>query len=198
MTLYEFHSSLIQNAPMISKAVESVITSGKHSSLVLVAEIGGTEKRLAEAGRKSANQDLILACTLAEEVRTFLMQVVCQLTSPPVSHKAQSFLSELFEEFSTLLEGIYLVGELSLQAQAMVASYAERASAIIIAQALQEKGVQAQAICTRHAHIANNAQASDNFRTKAIVDFRDEISTLSQDGTILIVPASLQSLATTE
>ena len=120
MTLYEFHSSLIQNAPMISKALESIITSENHSSLVLVAEIGETEKRLTEAGRKSANQDLVLACTLAEEVRTFLIQVVCQLTSPPVSHKAQSFLSELFEEFSTLLEGIYLVGELSLQALSLI------------------------------------------------------------------------------
>ena len=195
MTIVEFESSRIQDEATISEAVESVVSSSKKASLIFVAGIGATERRLVEAGQKSADQDLVLASTLAEGVRTFLMQVAHPLTSDAVSSKTQSLLSELFDEFSNLLEGVYLIGELSLQAREVLASYAERAGAIIMAQALLEKGVQAQAVCGRQIHLANSPHASEKFHEKTLADFQHEISALCRDGIIAVIPISLRPIA---
>jgi aspartokinase len=196
MTIVELESSRLQDGAAISEAVESIVNSSQEKGLIFVAGIGATERRLVEAGQKSAGQDLVLASTLAEGARTFLIQVAHQLTSDSVSIRTQSLLSELFDEFSNLLEGVYLIGELSPQAGEVLASYAERAGAIIVAQALQEQGLQAQAVCERQIHLANSPYTSENFRAKILADFQNEISALSQDGIIPVIPISLRSLAT--
>ena len=194
MTIIEFESSLIQDEAAISDAVKSVVSSKNEASLILVAGIGSTKKRLVEAGEQSASQDLVLASTVAEGARTFLIQVACQLTSNSVSTQTQSLLSELFNELGNLLQGMYLIGELSSQALKVLESYAERASAIIMAQALKEAGVQAQAVWGREIHLAASPHASENFYNKTLVDFQREISALSQEGIIPVIPASLRPL----
>lgn len=194
MTILEFNSTLIADETMISEAVESVINSHKEASLIFVAGIGSTAKRLIEAGEKSSSQDLVLASTVAEGARTFLIQVACQLTSDSVSTRTQSQISELFDELSNLLQGIYLIGELSSQAVTVLESYAERAGAIIMAQALKEAGVQTQAICGREIHLATRPLASQNFCEKTLADFQNEISALTQNGIIPVIPASLRHL----
>ena len=138
MTIVEFESSRIQDEAAISEAVESVVSAGKETSLIFVTGMGTAEKRLVEAGEKSASQDLVLASTLAEGARTSLMQVAHQVTSDAVLRETQGLLSELFNEIGNLLQGMYLIGELSSQALKVLESYAERASAIIMAQALKE------------------------------------------------------------
>ncbi|MEE8350388.1 MAG: hypothetical protein V3R94_12505 [Acidobacteriota bacterium] len=195
MTILEFESSVIQNEAMISEAVESVVNSSQEELHIFVAGIGATEKRLVEAGEKSAGQDLVLASTLAEGVRTFLIQVAHQLTSNTVSTQTQSLLSELFDEFSNLLEGVFLIGGLSPVARKVLASYAERAGAIIIAQAIQEKGLPAQAVCGRQIHLSNGPDTSQEFQEKTLADFQHEISALSQAGSIPVIPLSLHPLA---
>ena len=195
MTIVEFESSRIQDEAAISKAVESVISAGKEPSMIFVAGMGAAEKRLVEAGEKSAGQDLVLASTLAEGARTSLMQVAHQVTSDAVSRETQRLLSELFNELSDFLHGVYLIGNLGLQARRVLESYAERAGAIIMAQALKEKGVQAQAVCGRQIHLANNPQTPESFHEKLLADFQHEISTLSQGGIIAVIPASLRPLA---
>jgi len=195
MTIVEFESSRIQDEAAISKAVESVISAGKEPSMIFVAGMGAAEKRLVEAGEKSAGQDLVLASTLAEGARTSLMQVAHQVTSDAVLRETQGLLSELFNELSDFLHGVYLIGNLGLQARMVLESYAERAGAIIMAQALKEKGVQAQAVCGRQIHLANNPQTPESFHEKLLADFQHEISTLSQGGIIAVIPASLRPLA---
>ena len=195
MTIVEFESSRIQDEAAISEAVESVVSAGKETSLIFVTGMGTAEKRLVEAGEKSASQDLVLASTLAEGARTSLMQVAHQVTSDLVSTETQNLLSELFDELSNLLHGVYLIGELGSQARIVLESYAERAGAIIMAQALKEKGVQAQAVCGRQIYLANNPQTPERFHEKLLADFQHEISMLSQDGIISVIPASLRPLA---
>ena len=193
MAILEFESTLIEDEASISEAVESVV--GKEASLIFVSGIGATPERLVEAGEKAAGQDLVLASTLAEGARTFLMQVASQLTSESVSTETQSLLLELFDELSNLLEGVYLIGELSSRAREVLRSYAERAGAIVMAQALKEKGVRAQAVCGRQIHLVDSLPASESFREKTVTDFQHEIGGLSQDGTIPVIPASLRPLA---
>jgi len=198
VNMLEFESSAIQNEAGVSAAVESVVNAQQSQPLVLVAGMGKTEQRLLEAGEKSAAQDLVLASTIAEGARTFYIQVARQLTSEAVWSETQNLLSGLFEEFSNLLQGIYLIGELSPQGSRMIQSYAERASCIIVAQALKEKDVQAQPVGGRQLYFANSAHLSKSLQEKILTDFRQEISLLSQDQIIPVIPSSLRPITTEE
>jgi len=198
VNILEFEGSAIQNAVGVSAAVESVVNARQNQPLVLVAGMGKTEQRLLEAGEKSAAQDLVLASTIAEGARTFYIQVARQLTSEAVWSETQNLLSGLFEEFSNLLQGIYLIGELSPQGGRMIRSYAERASCIIVAQALKEKDVQAQSVGGRQLYFANSAHLSESLQEKTLTDFQQEISLLSQDQIIPVIPFSLRPITKEE
>lgn len=192
MTVLEFDSSQITDEASISQAVESVVNTPPEYLLVSVSGMGQTEKRLLEAGEKSASQDLILASTLAEGIRTFHMQVARQLTSESTWSEAQSFLSELFEELSDLLKGMCLIGELSMQGRVILKSYAERASALIFAQALKEKGVAAQALSARQSYLEKSTSVTEGLRERTRSDFSRQISALSAQSTVPVVPSSLR------
>ena len=192
MTVIEFDSSQITDEASISQAVESVVNTPPEYLLVSVSGMGQTEKRLLEAGEKSASQDLILASTLAEGIRTFHMQVARQLTSESTWSEAQSFLSELFEELSDLLKGMCLIGELSMQGRVILKSYAERASALIFAQALKEKGVAAQALSARQSYLEKSTSVTEGLRERTRSDFSRQISALSAQSTVPVVPSSLR------
>jgi len=196
--MLEFESSAIQDEAGVSAAVASVMNTQQNQPLVVVAGMGKTEQRLLEAGEKSAAQDLVLASTIAEGARTFYMQVARQLTSDAVWSETQNLLSGLFEEFSNLLQGVYLIGELSPQGSRMIQSYAERASCIIVAQALKEKDVQAQPVGGRQTYFSKSAHLSKSLQEKTLTEFQQEISLLSQDQIIPVIPLSLRSITTKE
>ena len=198
MKILEFESSAIQDEAGVSAAVESVVNAQQNQPLVVVAGMGRTEQRLLEAGEKSAAQDLVLASTIAEGARTFYMQVARQLTSEAVWSETQNLLSGLFEEFSKLLEGVYLIGELSPQGSRMIQSYAERASCIIVAQALKEKDVQAQPVGGRQIYCVNSGHLSKSLQEQTLTEFQQEISLLSQGQIIPVIPRSLRSITTKE
>ena len=126
------------------------------------------------------------------------MQVARQLTSEAVWSETQNLLSGLFEEFSSLLHGVYLIGELSSQGSRILQSYAERASCIIVAQALKEKDVQAQPVGGQQVYFASSAHLPGSLQEKTVSDFQEEISLLSRGGTIPVIPFSLRSITTEE
>jgi aspartokinase len=198
VNILEFESSAIQDEAGVSAAVASILNARPKQPLVLVAGMGKTEQRLLEAGEKSAAQDLVLASTLAEGARTFYMQVARQLTSEAVGSETQNLLSGLFEECSNLLEGVYLIGELSPQGSRMIQSYAERASCIIVAQALKEKEAEAQPVGGRQIYFANSAHLSTSLQERSLTEFQQEISLLSEGQIIPVIPLSLRSITTKE
>ncbi len=198
VNILEFNSTAIQDEAGVSAAVEAVVNRRLDEPLVLVAGMVKTEQRLLEAGEKSAAQDLVLASTIAEGARTFYMQVARQLTSEDVWSEKQKLLSGLFEEFSSLLHCVYLIGELSPQGSRILQSYAERASCIIVAQALKENDIQAQPVGGRQLYCAKSAHFSEKLQEKTITDFQQEISLLCKGGTIPVIPFSLRLIATEE
>jgi aspartokinase len=198
MNILEFESSAIQDEAGVSTAVKSVVNARPNQPIVVVAGMGKTEQRLLEAGEKSAAQDLVLASTIAEGARTFYMQVARQLTSEAVWSETQNLLSALFEEFSNLLQGVYLIGELSPQGSRLIRSYAERASCIVVAQALKEKDIQAQPVGGRQIYFAHSTHLSKSLQEKTLTEFQQEISLLSQGRIIPIIPLSLRSITTKE
>ena len=187
MKILEFDGFSIADEDGLSKAMQTVADALPQQLLVAAGPMGKTEERLLEAGEKSAQQDLVLASTLAEGVRTFHMQLARQLTSGELRAQAEHLLSELFEELFELLQGLYLIGELSQQGRRILGSYADRASVVILAQALKQKGIQAQAICERQTYLAEDASQA--------AEFRSEIESTSAGEGIPVIPLALRRLA---
>ena len=181
MTILEFTGADIQDEAGISRAVSTVGKSLQQRPVVVAGAIGQTAEQLQEAGKKSAEQDLVFASTLAEGLRTYHIQLAQQVTSDLLWKETKKLLSTLFEELTHLLEGLYLLGELSPQGQSIIASYGDRASAILLAQALKEKGIAVQPFAQREAFFGADSLPA-------------EVNKAIEGGAIAVVPLSLRTL----
>ena len=193
MRLVTLESTAIANEKCIEKAVQKIADSSKGDLIVLVEAMGRTEKELVLAGEKAVQQDLVLASTLAESSRTFHMQVAQRMTSPSAWGETKSLLSALFEELSSLLQGTYLMGELTPHGRRILSCCGQRASGIILAQALQKTQVQAKAITEREIILASGYSLPEDLQKKVMEDFRQELTTSLETEIIPVIPASLRS-----
>lgn len=142
MTIVLLNTSDLDTAEHIRESVEKVKArlSDQHT-VILVSAMGSSEKKLLDAARKAAEQDIVLSSTIAEGLRTFHLQIAQQLVTGDSWKRTRSILSNLFEELSTLLQGFYLAGELTPRGEKVVQSYGERASATILARLLEQEKV---------------------------------------------------------
>ncbi len=194
MEFLELESSAISTETDLSQAVERILNSGKDRLVVVASAMTGTEESLRKAGEKAVQQDLVVASTLAESARTFYMQLAQQMTSQADWMGIKSLLSDLFEELFDLLKGVYLIGELTSQGRKVLLSCADRASATIVAQALKEKGAQAEVLCQREILLADNRANLRSVRPGSVADCRQEISKPLEDQIIPVIPASAREL----
>jgi aspartokinase len=179
LKLIELTSEDIRDEKSIQAAIERVAGAAGEKPVVLVAAMGQTSRTLAEAGEKSAVQDLVLASALAEGLRTYHVQVAQQVTSAAMFRETRSLVSGLFEELSDFLKGLYLIEEFSQQANLALSRYGERAAAIIVSYVLRSNDLQSVCFYTREVF-----QESEGLR--------EEIETLVQKGVIPVLPLSLR------
>ncbi|MGH9341592.1 MAG: hypothetical protein ACRD1R_18910 [Acidobacteriota bacterium] len=184
----EFKSSDIQEASGIQKAVERI--GAARQPVVLVEAMGQSAQQLLKAAEKAARQDLVLASTLAEGLRTYHMQVAQQVTSNAVWKQTKAQLSSLFEEISSLLQGLYLLGEFSPHGKRVAGFYAERSGAIILSQALHESGRPSQSFAAREAFLSVDNAGRESIQAS----LRAEIDGLLKELHIPVLPASLGAL----
>ena len=196
MEFLELKNSAISTESALSQAVKEILHTQKTFLVAVTPAMAGAQGNLQKAGEKAVQQDLIAASTLAESSRTFHMQLAQQMTSQSSWMEAKTLLSNLFEELFDLLKGFYLVGELTPQGQTMLLSCAERASAIITAQALQEKGASSEALCRREIFLLNEQANTQNIASSSLADYQQEITKLLENQIIPVIPALALKLVT--
>jgi aspartokinase len=155
--------------------------------------MGRTTERLLEAGKKSAEQDLVVAAGVAEGLRTYHMQIAQQLTSESVWKEARSLLSDLFEELSDLLKGIYLLGDFSPYAESVVTSYGERASVVMVSQALKERGCKVLGFASREVFSAAGGSITRLSDRAKAAELEEEILKIREEGALPVLPACLRT-----
>ena len=157
MRVLQFDSEMIADPSGIQGSAEVVLQAQEPQPIVVVPSMGSSTETLLKAGQRSAHQDVVLASTLAEGSRTYHMQVAEQIT-PTVWQETKRSLSNLFEEITDLLKGLYLLGELSPRSEKVLQFYSEGLAATILAQALKEKGCASQ--CLFHRELFGAASRS--------------------------------------
>ena len=180
MKRLELQSGEIQSAGAILRVVESILGNEQGTPVVVVPAMGMTRKQLLEAGRKSADQDMVVATTLAEGLRTYHMQVARQLTSGANWSEALRRLGLIFQDVTDLLKGLHLLGEVSPRAELVATFYGQSLAATILAQSLKERDREARALVERNLAI-------DPDRSPLLAEVRG----LLAEGTIPVLPHGL-------
>lgn len=177
MTRLKLDSGEIQSAAGIGRAVDSILEGRGTTPAVFVSAMGMTRKQLLEAGRKSADQDMVVATTLAEGLRTYHMQVARQLTSGENWSETRRRLGLLFQDVTDLFKGLHLLGEMSPRAELVASFYGEALAATILAQSLRERGREARALVERNLAIDPDESS-----------LMEEVSLLVAEETVPVLP----------
>ncbi len=191
MKIIQFDSGSIADPSGILSSADAVIQAREQQPVVVVSSMGSGSETLLKAGQKSAHQDEVLASTLAEGARTYHMQVAEQITSS-VWPETKKSLSNLFEEITDLLKGLYLLGELSSRSEKVLQFYAEGLAATILAQALKEKACGSRSLFNRDLFVQQVDQPQAGTRTPS--ELQQEVDSLLAEGTVPVIPLSLASI----
>ena len=180
MNTLELKSGEIQSADTILRVVESILGREQGTPVVFVPAMGLTRKQLLEAGRKAADQDMVVATTLAEGLRTYHMQVARQMTSGENWRETRRRLGRLFQDVTDLLKGLHLLGEMSPRAELVASFYGQALAATILAQSLKERDREARALVERNLAINSD-----------ISSLSAEVRDLLAEGTMPVLPHGL-------
>ncbi len=180
MTRLELDSSEIQSAAGIQRAVESILEKEGAIPVVFVPAMGMTREQLLEAGRKSADQEMVVATTLAEGLRTYHIQVARQLTTGENWSETRRRLGLLFQDLTDLLKGLHLLEEVTPRAELVASFYGQALAATILAQSLKERDREARALVERSLAIDPDSSALSG-----------EVRALLVEGTIPVLPHGL-------
>ncbi len=164
MTVLKFGGTSVGS----SKNINNVITilenySKKEPVISVVSAIGGITDKLLLAGKQAQNKD-----TNYIDVFLTIKSIHSNITkelNPKNSSSIIAFLDDKLEALKSLLDGIYLINELSPKTTDKLASYGEILSSHIIAETLKNRGLQASCKNSQELIVTNS-----NF-TKAEVNY---------------------------
>ncbi len=172
-----------------SKNINNVINiledySKKDSVICVVSAVGGITDKLLLAGNQAKNKDIGYedAFSIIREIHFTIIKELNPNKSTAITNYVDSKLNEL----KSLLDGIYLINELSPKTSDKLVSFGELLSSYIIAETMKNRGLSAKRKNSQELMITNS-----NF-TKAEVNYtitnnniQEYFKTASQQITIL-------------
>jgi bifunctional aspartokinase / homoserine dehydrogenase 1 len=163
MKVLKFGGSSVQTAERIKNVIE-IVKADPQAKVVVCSALGGVTDQLIGMGKTAAAYDDSYRTQFIElerkhlEAAKLLVDVRYQ---SGVLAKVKNMLNELDE----LLQGIYLLRELSKRTLDHVMSFGERLSCTLVAEAFKDQGLEASYLDTR-AVVRTNARFGN-----AVVDF---------------------------
>jgi len=156
MKILKFGGSSVANAENINKVIQIVTQSPKRrNDIVVVSALGGVTDdliRLATFASKGESDYQLLFKSLCKKHN----EVIKKLIKPmPIGRQAKNHKSvlkearEKYDELEKILQGIFLIKELSLRSLDVVMSFGEQLSAQIIGEAINSRGVACKFVDSR-------------------------------------------------
>lgn len=130
MKILKFGGTSVGSAHGLS-CIKNIVESQKGSLVVVVSALGGVTDQLLRIAdmAQSQSQDYI---SELQNLKTRHIECVEQSVAMDHRKRAMDGISPLLDELEAILKGVSLVGELSARSSAMVVSYGERLSSIIV------------------------------------------------------------------
>ena len=139
MIVLKFGGTSVANAQNIKLVLDIVSKKAQNDRLaVVVSAFSGVTDLLLKTSNQAASKDETYQTTL-EEIKQKHFETISDLVSKKNQKELLEKISNEINQLKTLLDGCFLIGELSPRTSDAIVSFGELLSSKIIAVALQEK-----------------------------------------------------------
>ncbi len=163
MKVLKFGGTSVGSVKNINKVISILEDYAKHNHVIcVVSAVGGITDKLLNAGRLAQHKDVAYRKRFNDIKQAHLD--IAQGLLPGRHVKLASALNEKLQELSDLLDGIYLINELSPKTSDKLVSFGELLSSFMIAETMKVRKLNA---------VQKNSQelfVTDNNYTKAEID----------------------------
>ncbi len=164
MKVLKFGGTSVGSAKNINKVISILEDYSKNDSIICaVSAVGGITDKLLLAGNYAKNKDKQFKDIL-EGIEESHFNIVNALI-PNNNESVMAFVESKLDELKSLLDGIFLINELSPKTSDKLVSFGELLSSYIIAETMKSRGLSADRKNSQELIITDS-----NF-TKAEVDF---------------------------
>jgi aspartokinase/homoserine dehydrogenase 1 len=164
MKVLKFGGTSVGSSKNINKVISILDAYAKHSKVVcVVSAVGGITDKLLLAGRQAQAKDHSFKDTF-EDIKDTHFTIIKAL-NPNDSSAILSYTEEKLNALNSLLEGIFLINEISPKTSDKLVSFGELLSSFIISETMKNRGISANRKNSQDLIITNA-----NF-TKAEVDY---------------------------
>ena len=143
MHVLKFGGTSVGSAEHINKVISIVEKAAKASKVIaVVSAIGGITDRLLRSGElaQSNNEDYLSQFNAIKNIHSDILSTLMGADNT----KAQNHLEAELQRLKRLLDGIFLINELSPKTSDALVSFGERLSAYIIAETMKSRGLSAE------------------------------------------------------
>ncbi|SFC25698.1 aspartate kinase [Algibacter lectus] len=185
MKVLKFGGTSVGSSENINRVISILENHGKTDAVVcVVSAVGGITDKLLLTGKQAQNKDINYKDTL-NLIKDIHFSIINELNLG-TGENITKVVDNEFQELEDLLNGIYLINELSPKTSDKLVSFGEKLSSFIIAETMKNRGLSADRKNSQELVVTNS-----NF-TKAEVDFKitnaniqDYFKTAVQNITIL-------------
>ncbi|MDA1176897.1 MAG: aspartate kinase, partial [Bacteroidetes bacterium] len=172
MKVLKFGGTSVGSAKNIKKVIEIVKSSCENDQIaVVVSAVGGITDKLMSASQKAIDNDLNYKNDF-NKLKQQHLDVIEGLLSGTSLVNTTDIILEKLAELERLLDGIYLIKELSPKTTDKLLSFGELMSSLIIFEAMQEQGLNVQ------LKNSQNLIVTDSNFTNAAVQFDETNSNI--------------------
>jgi aspartokinase/homoserine dehydrogenase 1 len=165
MFVLKFGGTSVGSAQNINKVIAILDQKSKEDKIVcVVSAVGGITDKLLTAGTMAQNKNETYL-SVFKEIKTIHLNIIDELI-PNKSNSISEHLEAKFNGLKSLLDGIYLINELSPKTTDKLVSYGELLSSYLITRTMQSRQMDAELKNSQDLIITNS-----NF-TKAEVNYK--------------------------
>ncbi|WP_303317564.1 bifunctional aspartate kinase/homoserine dehydrogenase I [Flavivirga abyssicola] len=185
MKVLKFGGTSVGSAKNINNVID-ILTgySQKDSIICVVSAVGGITDKLLLAGKQAQNKDTSFKDTF-NTIKDIHLNIINEL-NPNHASSIIAYTETRLEELKNLLEGIYLINELSPKTSDKLVSFGELLSSYMISETMKNRGFSADRKNSQELIVTNSnftkAEVEYNLTDKNIVDY---FKTATQQITIL-------------
>jgi len=173
MKVLKFGGTSVGSSKNISKVIKIVKEeSASENIAVVVSAVGGITDKLLAAADKAINKDQSYKENF-EALRLKHIEVIDGLLSGEVHESTTDIVLEHLSRLEKLLDGVYLINELSPKTTDKLLSFGELISSLIIYEAMKSKGLNVQ------FKNSQNLIVTDSNFTNAAVNFEETNSNIT-------------------
>ncbi len=174
MKVLKFGGTSVGSSKNINNVISILEKYSKSGSVAcVVSAVGGITDKLLLAGKKAQNKDDEYL-NVFNTIKDIHLNIVTELV-PNNNTSVINYVEEKLSELKNLLDGIFLINELSPKTSDKLVSFGELLSSFIIAETMKSRDVSAERKNSQELVITNSnftkAEVNYNTTNKNIVDY---------------------------